>query len=148
MGSCHGRHRIASAARVRRLLGAKPPATAASSAWIVALLTAVMVSGLASPAGSAGVPVEFIEGKEQPPPAHVAADAPIMAATPDSPTLDGSAQSAERAMQRAMADQERALVAAARAVERAQQAELARESRGASAEARQLAREAMRQLTR
>ena len=133
-------------ARVRRLLGAKPPATAASSGWIVALLTAVMVSGAGVTSWIRGVPVEFIEGRGQAPQeAHVAPDAPIVAESHERSMLDSTVQSAERAMQRAMADQERALVAAARAVERAQQAEQARESRSASVEARQVAREAMRQ---
>ena len=63
-------------ARVRRLLGAKPPATAASSAWIVALLTAVMVSGAGVTSWIRGVPVEFIEGKEQAPPGSRGARCP------------------------------------------------------------------------
>ena len=49
-------------ARVRRLLGAKPPTTAASSGWIVALLTAVMVSGAGVTSWMRSVPIEFAEG--------------------------------------------------------------------------------------
>ncbi len=56
-------------ARVRRLLGAKPPTTAASSGWIVALLTAVMVSGAGVTSWMRGVPIEFAEAAQQPPPA-------------------------------------------------------------------------------
>ena len=59
-------------ARVRRLLGAKPPTTAASSGWIVALLTAVMVSGAGVTSWMRGVPVEFADAeRNSPPSAHV-----------------------------------------------------------------------------
>ncbi len=126
-------------ARVRRLLGAKPPESAASSGWIVALLTVVMVSGAGVTGWMRVVPVQFAEATQQTPQADRAAE------RHDGLTRDASVQSAEQAMQRAMADQERALVAAARAVDQAQQAESARQSRTASVESRKLAREALRQ---
>ena len=108
-------------ARVRRLLGAKPPTTAASSGWIVALLTAVMVSGAGVTSWMRAVPVEFADQAQQPaasvqPPteAAIAAERSRRPRTRRAPT-----QSADQAMRRAMADQDRAVVAAARAVEQA-----------------------------
>jgi len=43
-------------ARVRRLLGVKPPRTVSSSGWIVALLTALMVSGAGASRWVQGIP--------------------------------------------------------------------------------------------
>ena len=51
-------------ARVRRLLGVREPATAASSGWIVALLTALMVSGAGVTSWIRGFPLASFAGDE------------------------------------------------------------------------------------
>ncbi len=115
-------------ARVRRLLGVKPPATVASSAWVVALVTAMMVSGAGITSWMRAVPVELAG------PEASTAQAPPPAALPVASTVDDRHDQAERALE-----------AAARAVERAERVESTRKDRADRSESRQLAREAMRQ---
>ena len=142
--------------RVRRLLGVKPPARVGSSAWAVALLTAVMVSGAGVTSWLRAVPMELAGTPEPVPQAPQAAEPqtaepPTADQAPDPATVEHEAgdlawtMPAERAFERAMAAQQRALEAAARAMERAQHAAARHQARQASHQARQMVNEAMRQ---
>jgi len=82
-------------ARVRRLLGAKPPTSSASSGWIVALLTAVMVSGAGVTSWMRSVPIEFAEAAQQLPPAHVAPAADVSLREHHAPVQQGQPRRAE-----------------------------------------------------
>jgi beta-lactamase regulating signal transducer with metallopeptidase domain len=126
-------------ARVRRLLGVKPPSAPASSGWVVAALTALMVAGAGVTSWIRGVPVELTDS----------AQAAQTAAQPVPPSQGAAAPVVEHESADHDVDQhERALAEASRAVDRAvreSERAIAAENRQDAAEARKVAREAMRQ---
>lgn len=126
-------------ARVRRLLGVKSPSAPASSGWVVAAVTALMVAGAGVTGWIRGVPVELTDS------AQAAETAPRAVPTSD----DARAPVANHQPPGDAIDlQERALVEAARAVDQAVRESdraMAAEGRHDAAEARKVAREAMRQ---
>ena len=133
-------------ARIRRVLGVKPPARPASSGWVIAALTALMVAGAGVTGWIRGVPVDISTDTVVADGLPVVQDAPppaSQAVPPAQPSASGAdVHSGPRR------DHEEALEAASRAVELAIE-ESARAGRAAelrdSAEARRMAREAMRQ---
>jgi beta-lactamase regulating signal transducer with metallopeptidase domain len=133
-------------ARIRRVLGARPPARPATSGWVIAALTAFMVAGAGMTGWLRGVPASISD-------AAVAAGAlaPLQGTlpAPAKPTQQPEAPgAADTDADGPVAAHEQALEAATRAVERAIE-ESGRATRATdlreSAEARRIAREAMQQ---